>query len=65
MLFPSIDVLLTKVDSKYSLVVAASKRARELKSGDSLLINRPNSYKYVGIALEEIDKEKIIIDNRQ
>lgn len=27
---PSIDELLEKVDSKYSLVVVASKRAREL-----------------------------------
>lgn len=38
MLFPSIDMLLEKVDSKYSLVVAASKRARKIKDGDSLLI---------------------------
>ncbi len=33
MLYPSIDKLLDKVDSKYSLVVAASKRARFLRDG--------------------------------
>lgn len=27
---PSLDILLSKVDSKYTLVVAAAKRAREL-----------------------------------
>lgn len=33
MLYPSIDKLLDIVDSKYSLVVAASKRARSLRDG--------------------------------
>ncbi len=33
MLYPSIDRLLDKVDSKYSLVVAAAKRARLLRDG--------------------------------
>lgn len=62
MLFPSIDMLLEKVDSKYSLVVAASKRARKIKDGDSLLIKKHYSYKYVGQALEEIDSEKLLIE---
>ena len=33
MLKPSIDVLLDKVDSKYSLVVLEAKRAHELRDG--------------------------------
>lgn len=31
MLYPSIDELVTKVDSKYSLVVASARRARALR----------------------------------
>jgi DNA-directed RNA polymerase subunit omega len=34
MLKPSIDVLLDKVDSKYSLVVLEAKRAHELRDGE-------------------------------
>jgi len=50
---PSIDKLVEKVDSKYSLVVVAAKRARQLLDGEKPRIN-PRSNKYVGIALEEI-----------
>jgi len=32
MIEPSIDVLLSKVDSKYSLVILAARRAREINS---------------------------------
>lgn len=61
MLYPSIDEMIKKVvDSKYSLVVAASRRARELRDGDSKLIEKPRSSKYVGIALEEIYGEYIV-----
>jgi DNA-directed RNA polymerase subunit omega len=56
MLFPSIDQMLSKVDSKYSLVVAAAKRARMLRDGVSPEIKSPVSHKYVGVALEEIDR---------
>ena len=31
MLYPSIDALLKKIDSKYSLVSVAAKRAREMQ----------------------------------
>ncbi|EAR63141.1 DNA-directed RNA polymerase, omega subunit [Bacillus sp. NRRL B-14911] len=31
MLYPSIDSLMTKIDSKYSLVSVAAKRARKLQ----------------------------------
>lgn len=54
MLYPSIDEMLTKVESKYSLVVASSKRARLLKEGKKSDLTTPKSHKYVGIALEEI-----------
>lgn len=63
MIFPSIDKLLEKVDSKYTLVIAASRRARILKEGGQLLISCPKSKKFVGMALEEIDQGKLIIVN--
>ncbi|MFV9509937.1 DNA-directed RNA polymerase subunit omega [Tepidibacillus sp. LV47] len=63
MLYPSIDKLLEKADSKYKLVIAASKRARKLRDGEHLLISDPKSNKYVGKALEEIYEDQVMIDN--
>lgn len=54
MLYPSIDKMLEKVDSKYSLVVAASRRARQLREGEPSELKVPKSHKQVGVALEEI-----------
>ena len=54
MLYPSIDSLLNKIDSKYSLVSVAAKRARQLQETDNSKLQKPVSYKNVGRALEEI-----------
>lgn len=55
MLYPSIDNLLTKIDSKYSLVSIAAKRARSLQEDSSTqALDSYMSHKYVGRALEEI-----------
>ncbi len=54
MLYPSIDKMLGKVGSKYSLVVAASRRARQLREGEKSELKQPRSHKQVGVALEEI-----------
>ncbi|EGL82610.1 DNA-directed RNA polymerase subunit omega [Caldalkalibacillus thermarum TA2.A1] len=54
MLYPSIDDLMKKVDSKYKLVTLAAKRARELRDKGNPYIKDPKSHKYVGVALEEI-----------
>ncbi|UUZ85814.1 DNA-directed RNA polymerase subunit omega [Paenibacillus sp. P26] len=59
MLYPSIDKLLDKVDSKYSLVVAAAKRARSLRDGAKTEVRQRKSHKYVGLALEEIYEDHI------
>jgi DNA-directed RNA polymerase subunit omega len=59
MLYPSIDKLLDKVDSKYSLVVAASKRARSLRDGAKTDLRNKKAFKYVGVALEEIYEDLI------
>jgi DNA-directed RNA polymerase subunit omega len=62
MLDPSIDILLERVDSKYSLVVGAAKRARELGVGQQKTeLTNVKSAKYVGVALEEIHEGHIII----
>jgi DNA-directed RNA polymerase subunit omega len=55
MLYPSIDRLLTKLDSKYTLVTVASKRAREMQVNKDARVEKPVSDKFVGKALEEIN----------
>ncbi|HGH7175213.1 TPA: DNA-directed RNA polymerase subunit omega [Bacillus wiedmannii] len=57
MLNPSIDSLLTKIDSKYTLVTVAAKRAREMQLADNCVLEQPVSHKCVGKSLEEIDAE--------
>ncbi|ARC84662.1 DNA-directed RNA polymerase, omega subunit [Clostridium argentinense CDC 2741] len=58
MINPSIVDLLKKVDNRYSLVVAASKRARQLIEGKEPLIN-VDSTKPVTIAINEINEGAI------
>ncbi|MFA5881747.1 MAG: DNA-directed RNA polymerase subunit omega [Eubacteriales bacterium] len=55
---PSLDELMKNVDSKYTLVVTAAKRAREITEGSAKLVES-NSYKPVTVALEEIANNKI------
>lgn len=62
MLKPSIDKLLDRVNSKYSLVILASKRAHELDAGAKPTIESFDSVKPVGQALEEIEAEMVISD---
>lgn len=62
MLFPSIDEMVKKVDSKYSLVVAASRRARLLRDGAKSDLRLPKSHKYVGVALEEIYHDHVVYE---
>lgn len=53
--------MMTKVDSKYSLVVAAARRARALREGGRTDVKSPKSHKFVGVALEEIYEDRIIV----
>jgi DNA-directed RNA polymerase subunit omega len=55
MLYPSIDKLLTIIDSKYSLVTVAAKRARNMQENAKKAMDNYVSQKYVGKALEEIN----------
>lgn len=64
MLYPSIDEMLNMVGSKYSLVVAASKRARMIRDGEKSELQNARSHKNVGIALEEIYTNTIKLEKR-
>ncbi|HEU4963627.1 MAG TPA: DNA-directed RNA polymerase subunit omega [Bacilli bacterium] len=58
MIYPSIDKLMEKADSKYTLVVAASKRARRIQDGAEKFVEVPTN-KNVTVALNEIDQDKV------
>ncbi len=58
MIYPSLDLLLSKVDSKYTLVVLTARRAREVVAGEPIMVNS-KSNKAVTIALEEIGADKV------
>ena len=60
MLKPSIDTLLDKVPSKYSLCVLQSKRAHELESGAKATQDF-KSVKSTLQALEEIESGNVVI----
>lgn len=61
MIYPSVDELMKRFDSRYSMVIATAKRARELEdkenSAEPLIETR--SEKPVSIAVEEIYAGKI------
>ena len=61
MLYPSVDSLKTKIDSKYSLVTVASKRARQLQEEGGERLTSYTSYKKVGRALEEVAAGELTI----
>ena len=58
MIYPSMASLLKKVDSRYTLVMLASKRARMLTEGAQKLTS-VNSPKDVTIAINEIFEGKV------
>ena len=61
MLYPSVDSLKTQIDSKYSLVTVASKRARQLQEEGGERLTSYVSYKQVGRALEEVAAGELTI----
>ncbi len=60
MLNPPINELLEKAENRYSLVIAVSKRARQLINGESPIIDT-KTYKEVSIATEEIHSNEVTI----
>ncbi|MCI7097494.1 MAG: DNA-directed RNA polymerase subunit omega [Lachnospiraceae bacterium] len=73
MLHPSYNELIEKVNdtveageepivnSRYSIVIAAAKRARQLIAGDEALIDKPSSDKPLSTAVEELYQGKVHI----
>lgn len=65
MLYPSIDNLLTKIDSKYSLVSVAAKRARSMQENKGKgALGSYQSHKFVGKALEEIYADELVMKKK-
>lgn len=62
MLYPSIDTLVQKAESKYTIVTIAAKRARKLQEGEPLILPKYNSQKFVGMALEEFVAGKLLCE---
>ncbi len=55
MRYPSVDLLLDKIDSKYKLAYAAAKRAKIIEAEENYTpLETPKCTKPVGQALEEI-----------
>jgi len=65
MIYPSIDKLLTIVDSKYELVHIAAKRSRQIEETQHLQMPAGDykSEKNIGKALEEVAEHLMIIKN--
>ena len=61
---PTLESLMKKVDSKYTLVTLAAKRARELTDGDAPFVD-VNKNKVVSVAMEEINEGKIKYETPQ
>ncbi len=59
--YPSIDELLTKIDSKYKLAYTAAKRAKIIQQ-DGFTSVDVKCAKPVGVALEEIAQDKVHIE---
>ena len=53
MLDPSIDSLMNKLDSKYTLVTVSARRAREMQIHQDQQIENTKSYKFVGKLLKK------------
>jgi DNA-directed RNA polymerase subunit omega len=58
LLYPSINEIREKADSRYTLVILAAKRARDLIDGKPYLLDTDN-YVPVSVAAEEISEDVI------
>jgi len=58
MMYPPVDELLKKVDCRYTLVVEAAKRARQIVEGAPILVDAEGK-KPVSIAVSEIYADKV------
>lgn len=61
MIKPSLDQLVEKVDSKYTLVILGSRRGRDIQTGKPKMVDS-RSNKPVTIALEELVANKLFFE---
>lgn len=65
MVEPSLDELMEKVQSPYTLAIAAARRARLLANGEGEpLLEEFKGHKDVSHALEEIVADKVLIKEK-
>jgi DNA-directed RNA polymerase subunit omega len=55
----TVEDCLKRVDNRFSLVLMASKRAKQLMKGSSPLINNKDNNKEIVVALREIAAGKV------
>ncbi|MDD4366118.1 MAG: DNA-directed RNA polymerase subunit omega [Eubacteriales bacterium] len=59
MLYPSINEIRKKADSRYTLVILAAKRARDIIDGKPVLIEDTDEERPVSVAAREIAEDYI------
>lgn len=62
MLYPAVDEIKKKVDSKYTLAILTAKRARDIRDiidGKPVLLDELEERNPVSVAAEEIDEDYI------
>ena len=59
MLYPSVNEIRKKADSRYTLVILAAKRARDIVEGKPALIEDMDLERPVSIAAQEIAEDYI------
>ncbi len=64
MLYPEISKLMENMDSRYSLVIATAKRARQLAQEGAVPMVGGTSDKYVSMAVREIAEGTVCISER-
>lgn len=62
MVKPTVGELLTKVDNRFRLVIATSKRARQIATGSEILTDADDESP-VTLAADEIAEGKIEVSN--
>ena len=59
MLYPSVNEIRQKADSRYTIVILAAKRARDIIDGKPVLIEDGNPERPVSVAAKEIAEDYI------
>ena len=61
MVKPTVNELLEKAENRYALVIATSKRARQIIGGELPLVPTKHGEKPLSIAIDELNNGKIKI----